>query len=82
MLGALTLLPLLIGLFAKRLIAAGIIATVQVASPLLNLSWLENSEGMFDFTAFSVVYSLFPLSLLAMLIVVVDRRRPFEPTLL
>lgn len=82
LLGTLTGAPLLIGLYAKRLVASGLIALIQAGSPILSSTVLQSPEVIFDFSALSITFSWLLLSPLAVAVVAVDRRTPFRPTLL
>ena len=81
-LAAMTLPPVLVGLFAKRLFVSGIIALMQAGSPILSSGSLDGVEGMFDFLWSSIAYAWILVGLLSTVIVALDRSKAFGPTLM
>ena len=77
-----TVPPVLVGLFAKRLFVSGIVALMQAGSPILDSGSLDGVEGMFDFLWSSIAYAWILVGLLSTVIVALDRRKAFGPTLM
>ena len=65
-----TLGPVVIGMFAKRLVAVALIAVLQAASPLVLLPQLQLGEGDLNFV---LLLWWFPLPVVAALILAFDQ---------